>query len=216
MGNKRYEDTKKQPIKKRTKKLLSNIGSSFRYLRKQAGYGNSTDFAIDKGIPEGSYGKHEAGIENMTIGSLVSNMIAHGLKDEDVFNKNFLELGSSKTSESLEIKVFATLAHQVRTQLKKSSENSEGDYFDDKDYLDIHKMLIEGKKTTSKTNLFKSIQLKSKTKRFENLLNLLISIKWIAMTHPENLNHPGQKYYTTEAGKEVLRLRQHGEENENS
>lgn len=30
------------------------------------------------------------------------------------------------------------------------------------------------------------------------------------MTHPENLSHPKQAYYTTEAGKEVLRQKQDG------
>ncbi len=34
------------------------------------------------------------------------------------------------------------------------------------------------------------------------------------MTHPENINYPRQKYYTTEVSKEVLRLKPE-EENKN-
>lgn len=79
----------------------------------------------------------------------------------------------------------------------------------DKQYLN------QGLITIEKKALFEVIGLSSKTPRFEDRLNLLISIKWIVMPHPENLNHAKQAYYTTEAGKEVLRLKQDGEENEN-
>lgn len=199
-------EQKKETIKKRKKGLLINIGNSFKHLRKLAGYGNSTAFAIDRGIPEGSYGKHEAGIENMTIESLVSYMVAHGLKNEDVFNKQFLQLGHSKDSEELKIKISNTFAHQVRLQLKIYTKDPKEQYLDDKDCADIRKILITGKKEASKTNLFKSINLKSKTTRFEHLISILIQAGMLTMTFPKNPNHPQQKYYTTELGKNLLQL----------
>lgn len=36
------------------------------------------------------------------------------------------------------------------------------------------------------------------------LEDFLKEVKWMTMTNPDNLNDPGQQYYTTEVGKKAL------------
>jgi len=211
MANQNNKKQRKKPINKRTKLLLIKIGAAFKRLRKNAGYGNSTEFAISRGIPEGSYGKHEAGIENITLDSLVTSMLAHGLSEEDIFNKDFLALGSS-SEENIVIKNSEdVIINQVRTQVKLASTNEVANQFDDSDIMDLHKIIITTLTPALKKQLIKTIGLKSKTPRFEKILTFAINNKWLIQTFPDNPNHPLQKYYTSEIGKKILRISQREE-----
>lgn len=208
MGNQQNKKQRKKPINKRTKLLLIKIGAAFKRLRKNAGYGNSTEFAISRGIPEGSYGKHEAGVENITLDSLVASMLAHGLSEEDIFNKDFLALGDTSEENIILKNSEGTIINQVRTQVKIASSEEIANQFDDSDILDLHKIMIATSTPSFRKQLLKTIGLKSKTPRFERILTFAINAKWLAQTHPDSPNHPLQKYYTSEIGRTVLRLSQ--------
>lgn len=198
---------RKSPIKhlrKRTSQLLKILGKAFRTLRKNSGYGNSTAFAIAKDLPEGSYGKHEAGSENITLDSIVGIIEAYGLTDEDVFNKDFLALGRTDEENALTEKSINHMVDQLRHQVKLVSNEAKAYSFDDNDIKDLHNMLVAGWSPSSKRDLFKKIGLNSKTPRFESIMDLLKEAGWMTMTNVGNPNDPGQKYYTTQAGKDAL------------
>lgn len=197
-------------------KLLKAIGYAFSKLRKGAGYSSSEKFANVKTLNRGMYGKYEAGSVDMKVTTLLDLAIAHGLSEKDVFNADFLKLGQADDENSVSKIAEERVITQVRHQLKILIGEVKANEIDDDNILEINNILTKALSQSKKKALFEAIGLSSKTPRFEERLNLLISLKWIAMTHPENLNHPRQKYYTTEAGKEVLRLKQDGEENENS
>lgn len=201
--------TKKQALKhlrERTYKLLKVLGQAFKHLRKNSGHGNSSSFALAKGLPEGSYGKHEAGSENITLDSIVGIIEAHGLKDEDVFNKDFLALGRSDEENALAEKSINHLVDQLRHQVKLVSNEANAYGFDDNDIKDMHNILVAGWSPLSKRELFKKIGLSSKTPRFEKILDFLKgdAAGWMTMTNLANPNDPGQRYYTTQTGKDAL------------
>lgn len=196
--------TSQKSLRPKTYQLLKILGKAFKNLRKREGYGNSTAFAIAKNLPEGSYGKHEAGSENITLDSIVGIIEAHGLTEEDMFNKDFLALGRSDGENVLTKKSINHLVDQLRNQVKLVSNEARAYSFDDDDIKDMHNMLITGWSPTSKRELFKKVGLNSKTPRFENILEFLKEAGWMIMTNLKNLNDPGQKYYTTQAGKDAL------------
>lgn len=196
----------KKELRERTKALLQDIGASLKHLRKESGYGNSVAFAIQKGIPEGSYGKHEAGSENITMDSLVSYMEAHGLTNEDVFNTDFLTLGKGDQDNPILSKLVNNIADQVRHQVSLLNNIAFANTFSDQDARDLRRILKEGEHHSSRQKLVKSIGLSSKTKRSERLINFLLKADWLAMTLPDKANSSKQNYYTTEAGKKVLRV----------
>lgn len=196
--------TPQKALRARTYQLLKILGKAFKNLRKRKGYGNSITFAIAKNLSEGSYGKHEAGSENITLDSIVGIIEAHGLTEAEVFNKDFLALGRSDEENALTQKSINHLIDQLRHQVKLASNEAKAYSFDDDDIKDLHNMLVAGWSPISKRELFKKVGLNSKTPRFENLLEFLKGAKWVTMTNLKNLNDPGQKYYTTQAGKDAL------------
>ncbi|TJZ60517.1 hypothetical protein FAZ15_10990 [Sphingobacterium olei] len=198
------ESKPRKILRPRTVKLLKTLGQAFKSLRKKSGYGNSTAFAIAKDLPEGSYGKHEAGSENITLDSIVGIIEANGLANDDIFNKDFLALGEAGDENMLTEKSVNHLIDQLRYQVKLVSNEAKAYSFDDNDIKDMHNMLITGWSPASKRELFKKIGLNSKTPRFEDILDFLKKAKWMTMTNPDNLNDPGQQYYTTEVGKKAL------------
>lgn len=71
---------------------------------------------------------------------------------------------------------------------------------------DMHNILAAGWSPLSKRDLFKKVGLNSKTPRFEKILDFLKfeATGWMTMTNLENPNDPGQRYYTTQTGKDAL------------
>jgi len=185
-------------------KLIKVLGNAFQKLRKNAGYTSYEKFANAKGLNRGMYGRYEAGSVEMKVTTLLDNANAHGLTDEDVFNKDFLALGRSDEENSLLEKSLNHLIDQLRHQVKLVSNEVKAYSFDDDDIKDMHNLLVAGWSPLSKRELFKKIGLNSKTPRFENIMEFLKAAGWMTMTNLENPNDPGQKYYTTKAGKDAL------------
>ncbi|MFC3197115.1 hypothetical protein ACFOET_05795 [Parapedobacter deserti] len=203
MENKSTEKKKKQENPQHYK-LRKAIGNAFQKLRKNAGYTSSEKFANAKKLNRGMYGRYEAGSVGMKITTLLDNAVAHGLTDEDVFNKDFLALGRSDEENALTEKSINHLVDQLRHQVKLVSSEAKAYSLDDNDIKDLHNMLVAGWSPLSKRELFKKIGLNSKTPRFENILEILKGAGWMTMTNLKNLNDPGQKYYTTQVGKDAL------------
>lgn len=138
--------------------------------------------------------------------SIVGIIEANGLKDEDVFNKDFLALGRSDEENALAEKSINHLVDQLRHPVKLVSDEANAYTFDDIDIKDMHNILVAGWSPLSKRELFKKVGLNSKTPRFEKILDFLKgdTTGWMTMTNLANPNDPGQKYYTTQAGKDAL------------
>lgn len=189
-------------------KLKKTIGNAFQKLRKNAGYSSSEKFANTKDLNRGMYSRYEAGSVDMKITTLLDTAIAHGLSEEDIFNKDFLALGDTSEENIILKNSEGTIINQVRTQVKIASSEEIANQFDDSDILDLHKIMIATSTPSFRKQLLKTIGLKSKTPRFERILTFAINAKWLAQTHPDSPNHPLQKYYTSEIGRTVLRLSQ--------
>lgn len=188
-------------------KLQQAIGNSLKILRKGMGYTNYESFANAVELNRSQYGKYEAGRTNMRIGALLETALKFGLTEEDIFNKEFLTLGSVELNPLSE-KSHAYLIKQVRHEVELLVGAKDANKFDDNDIERMYLILTSGLDQASKNQILKKIKLKSTTPNFETLLDFLISSKWIVMTHPTTPNRPDQKYYTTKAGKLVLSLGQ--------
>ena len=172
MENKSTESKKKQENPLHLK-LRKAIGNAFQKLRKNAGYTSYEKFANAKKLNRGMYGRYEAGSVGMKVTTLLDNAAAHGLKDEDVFNKDFLALGRSDEENALAEKSTNHLIDQLRHQVKLVSDEAKAYSFDDDDIKDMHNILVAGWSPLSKRELLKKVGLNSKTPRFENMLDFL-------------------------------------------
>jgi transcriptional regulator with XRE-family HTH domain len=196
---------KKKVLSTKLYKSLRKIGGAFKALRKEQGFGNSVTFAISKNISESQYGKYEAGSENMTIESLLDTAELFGLTDEDVFNPKFLDL--VKGNNSLSDKSRNILITQVRHQVDLLLGEQKANEFDNDDIERIYTIIASCCVQLSKKQIIKKLGLKSKTPNLESLMQFTIGAQWLAMTYPNAPNRHDQKYYTTEKGKGVLKIK---------
>ncbi|WP_164126592.1 helix-turn-helix domain-containing protein [Sphingobacterium luzhongxinii] len=189
------------------KKFIKALGDILRLRRTSLGFKTIEPFANLVDINISTIGKYERGDENITIKRLYTLLRACGKSHEDIV-KMFETFMSNSTSmpntplsdeseQQLRLQVEAGLGTEVAKVLKSDHINR------------IYLMLAYcDDKKTRKTDLKKFFNLDSYTKHFNLCLKIADDMGWINMTYPEKPNAKNQSYYTTEAGKEILRLKQ--------
>jgi len=189
------------------KKFLKALGDILRLGRTNLGFKTIEPFANLVDINISTIGKYERGDENITIKRLYTLLRACGKSHEEIV-KMFETLISNSTSmpatplseqheQQLRLQVKAKLGAKVANALKSDHINR------------IYLMLAYcDDKKIRKTDLRKFFDLDSYTKHFNHCLKIADDMDWINMTYPEKPNAKNQSYYTTESGKEVLRLKQ--------
>lgn len=207
----RYEKSLEKDIKKLQKKL----GELLKQEREKSIHGEIKSYTALVDIDKSTIYAGERGESNFTVSRLYTLLRGNGQTHEEIIQAfTFLITGLHKYSEfSLPSETEQQLRLQVETKLgTKVAKALKSDHINR-----IYLMLAYcDDKKIRKTDLKKFFDLDSYTKHFNHCLKIADDMDWINMTYPEKPNAKNQSYYTTEAGKEVLRLKQDGEENENS
>jgi transcriptional regulator with XRE-family HTH domain len=193
-----------QAHKNEDESFLKALGVFLQRSRKDAGYKNANSFANVIGMSESQYRLYERGQANIKIKSLLAILRGLNKPFNVVFNFNN-ESNSSLSNQD----VFLTdldQENQVRNQVIKSNGVEFERTLTTDDVRRLIKILISCLRPLKKSNLLKVVGLSSKTAKFTTLFNLLINNNWIAMRFPDQLKSPNQVYFTTEAGKKVLKL----------
>lgn len=206
----RYEKSLEKDIKKLQKKL----GELLKQEREKSIHGEIKSYTALVDIDKSTIYAGERGESNFTVSRLYTLLRGNGQTHEEIIQAfTFLIAGQNKYSEfSLSLETEQQLRLQVEAKLgTKVAKALKSDHINR-----IYLMLAYcDDKKTRKTDLKKFFNLDSYTKHFNFCLKTADDMNWINMTYPEKPNTQNQSYYTTEAGKEVLRLKPEGE-NENS
>lgn len=186
------------------KKFLIELGTFIRSRRKAIGYNSATTFANSIDMDPDQLRKYERGEIPMTLKTL--NKILKGLRTpaERLLKQlaDFQETTASNKNQPLTEEA----ASHVRLQVEAINGHDIASKLRPEDVQRIGRILIAAFNLVSKNEVVKKVGLSSKSKNFNAAFSIALNNEWIAMLYPESPKRHDQKYYTTEAGKRVLRL----------
>lgn len=184
--------------------FLKQLGKFIRRMRKAAGFPTIRSFVDTIDMSYSQYQGYEAG-KNITIKVLKFILSQLNLKVEnwlntDIFN---IDLNDPKVTDNLkEVRI-----KQVIDQVKKIETTNDIlniRTIEIQRYIDI---LINCHIPRKRSYILKQIiKLDDTYNTFIRVAGKLIEYGWLDYTDKKNKNSPSQSYYTTEAGKKVLRL----------
>ena len=184
--------------------FLKTLGDFIREKRKSRGHKSAETFANSIDMDEDQLRKYERGEIPMTLKTL--HKIFKGLREG---NENITEQLANLSEPLLEKSDKPLSAEQVthvKNQVKKLNGNEILNTLRDEDIQRLGKILIIGFTTVPKNIFVQKVGLFSRSKNFNIVFSTALKNNWIAMLYPESPRRHDQKYYTTEAGKKVLRL----------
>lgn len=186
------------------KKFLKELGVFIRMKRKALGYKSAEPFANSIDMDPDQLRKYERGEIPMNLTTL--HRILKGLKTsgEDTIKHlaNFQEVTTTTKNQPLTEEAETYVRLQVKTLNGSETETT----LRPEDIQRIGGILIAAFNLSKKNEIVKKVGLSSKSKNFNTVFDIALTNKWIAMQYPESPKRHDQKYYTTEAGKKVLRL----------
>lgn len=186
------------------KKFLIELGTFIRSRRKAIGYNSATTFANSIDMDPDQLRKYERGEIPMTLKTL--NKILKGLRTPaERLLKQLADFQETTASNKNQPLTEETASH-VRLQVESINGYEVASKLRPEDVQRIGRILIAAFNLVSKNEVVKKVGLSSKSKNFNAAFSIALNNEWIAMLYPESPKRHDQKYYTTEAGKRVLRL----------
>ena len=197
-------------LEKDFEKFLIILGKQLKQGRLDLGFETISTFANIVDIAISTIGKYERGEENLTVKRLYTLLRAQNKSHEQIVEM-FSTIPSPIEKES-SFSLPEQAEQQVKQQVKIKLGRKEADSLDTSHIKRIYLLLAFcAPQKRRKKQLQEIFGLKSYTRHFDKCLNICLSAEWIKMTKPNQPNSNDQKYYTTEAGKKVLRLGKTGE-----
>ena len=177
--------------------------SSLKEGREISPYGSPLVYSSRVDVDISTIYKIERGEINITLSRFYTLLRGQGKSHEQI-----LEMFNTDTHDkekaiiSISDKdityVITQMSNEIDKQILKNLRNE--------DIQRLITILIIGTNKTKKNDFVKQVGLGSKSKNFNLVFGIALKNNWIAMLYPESPRRHDQKYYTTEAGKAVLRL----------
>lgn len=190
--------------------FLKQLGKQIKSTRENAGYTTPEAFACAINMSRSQYANYELG-KNMKILTLRNIFLELGLPQDHwlTFPSNQTESDKEKHAERIN-KIRLSQVMSQASALEKG--NVAIDIKKAQRYVDI---LLNCMTPQSRSTITRKIlKLEDSYNALQRNTDKIIEYGWLAQTE-ESKNSPNQAYYTTKAGREVLRLRQE-DENQNS
>lgn len=186
------------------KKFLIELGTFIRSRRKAIGHNSATTFANSINMDPDQLRKYERGEIPMTLKTL--NKILKGLRTPGERLLKQLSDFQETTAPTKSQLLTEEAASHVRLQVEANNGHDVASKLRPEDVQRIGRILIAAFNLVSKNEVVKKVGLSSKSKNFNAVFSIVLNNEWIAMLYPESPKRHDQKYYTTEAGKKILRL----------
>lgn len=185
--------------------FLKLLGSYIKAEREKSGHTSAKILADILDVTESQYREYERGETDMRLSTFLKIFRGLNKNIEDIFKINILNDPNAELTQNLTAD--PTIGNQVKDQVKNLNGPQMANDLSPDDIKRITKIIIACYRPLKRTQILKSLNLAGKTANFVKLFNILIDNQWIAMTYPDQPNHRKKTYYTTEAGKKVLRIK---------
>ncbi len=188
------------------------LGSIIKYFRIKAGFSTPEAFAHLTGRHRSQYYEYESG-KNMNILTFRDLLFELGVQVSGWLNFDYLSDDSGRSRVVKEMKKTRVL--QVMSQValeEKAAANVKISPKVAQRYVDILISCLEAK---SRIEILSEFELNTSYNTFKRATNKLKEYGWLEMTQKAK-NAPNQTYVTTEKGKDVIRLGESLDKNDES
>jgi len=180
------------------------LGNYLKAERLKLGFKSAGSFAVFIEMAESQYREYERGETDIKLSNLLK--IFRGLNKliEDIFTFDILGEETSKFGPIVNRPT--VIESQVRTQVSTINGPEFEKGLSTEEVSRIFKILFFCFVPNKKRDIIGHLKLSDKTANFLKIFHLLLENKWLAMQYPNSPNAPSQRYYTTDSGKQVIKL----------
>lgn len=193
-------------VNKEYKTLLMLIGRFVDKERIAQEKGTLEVFGNEMGMVKSQVSQYKNAKGGMTLKSFCKLYLALNKTREDIFKE--IITGADKEPSPEEFR----LAHDIELQVRHQVEITLGKHISNElSGEDVRRLFLIlaycRSRKLKKNELLEKFTLSYPTRNFNKMLALAVDAGWLAMTFPNSKNHKNQRYYTTEAGSNILKLR---------